>query len=305
MSAGRPAAGRYPSLAEHWRRRFGERVQRVSLDAGLSCPHRPGAPGVGGCTFCEPASFAPSAGDRRSVAEQLAAGLEGLARRGIGLAAAYFQPHTNTCAPLEQLRSLWDAAASFPSVVALCVGTRPDCVPDRVLDLLALYRSRFEVWLELGLQSARDDTLARLNRGHTAADFADAARRARARGLLVCAHVILGLPGETAADESATARFLAATGAEGLKLHQLAVVAGTALEAEWRQGGVPLLTEEEYAARVAAFVGELAPGTVLHRLVGDTDPARLLGPRFDKARASRAVLGRLADVRATPPPPAR
>jgi radical SAM protein (TIGR01212 family) len=187
------------------------------------------------------------------------------------------------------LEGLWSSLLSFPEVVALCVGTRPDCVPDPVLDLLARYRERWEVWLELGLQSARDDTLARLGRGHTAAQFADACRRARARGLMVCAHVILGLPGEGPGDEARTAAFLGDLGAEGVKLHHLAVVRGTALERSWRAGDLRLLEEAQYAARAVDFVRALPPRTILHRLVGDTAADRLLAPHYDKARAIRAI----------------
>lgn len=289
-----PLSEPWPSLARHWRARFGERVQRVSLDAGFSCPNRDGTVGRGGCTFCDPASFAPSAGDPRPVGEQLRWGIERLRRRGIGKFAAYFQPHSNTYGPLERLRAAWAAALPFPDVVALCVGTRPDCVPDPVLDLLAEHLGRFEVWLELGLQSARDATLERLRRGHRAADFADACRRARERGIRVCAHVILGLPGEDAEDEARTARFLAALGVEGVKLHQLSVVRGTRLEAEWRREGFDLLTEEAYAARAAAFVAALPAETILHRLVGDVSDDRLVAPRYDKGRVLRRIREGLA-----------
>ncbi len=279
----------HPTLARHWRSRFGERVHRVSLDAGLSCPNRDGTIGRSGCAFCDPASFSPAAGDPRPVAEQLAEGIRRLGRRGVRKVAAYFQPHTNTHGPLPRLRAAWDAVLPFPEVVALCVGTRPDAVPDPVLDLLAGYAGRLEVWLELGLQSAHDATLERLGRGHTVADFVDACQRARERGLLVCAHVILGLPGETPAHEAATAGLLAGLGVDGVKLHQLAVVRGTRLEGAWRRGEVEPLTEAAYARRAAAFVRRLPARTVLHRLVGDTDPERLLAPRFDKARVLRAI----------------
>lgn len=223
------------------------------------------------------------------MAVQLATGLERLRLRGVGKAAAYFQPHTNTYAPVPVLSGLWDAVLPFPEVVALCVGTRPDCVPDPVLDLLARYRERWEVWLELGLQSARDETLARLDRGHTAEQFADACARARRRGIRVCAHVILGLPGEGPEDESHTAAFLARTGIDGVKVHHLAVVRGTRLESAWRSGALELLGEEVYAARAAGFVRRLPPGTVLHRLVGDTAGDRLLAPRYHKARVLRRI----------------
>jgi radical SAM protein (TIGR01212 family) len=284
-----PWPPKYPSLAEHWQARFHERVQRVSLDAGFSCPNRDGAAGREGCVFCDPVTFSPAAGDRRPVSVQLATRMTSLRQRGVTKFAAYFQPHTNTYAPLPVLREIWDEVLLFPEVVALCVGTRPDCVPDPVLDLLSSYRDRLEVWLELGLQSAHDGTLRRLNRAHTAGDFADACRRARARRFQVCAHVILGLPDEAAADETYTAGFLSDLGVEGVKLHQLAVVRGTALETAWRRGAVQVLTEEEYVERAVAFVRRLPPNAVLHRLVGDTRAERLLAPRYNKGRVVDAI----------------
>lgn len=295
MTSSAPCDHPYPSLGEHWRHRFGERVQRISLNPGHSCPNRDGTVGWDGCAFCDPASFSPPAGDVRPISEQLASGAARLAeRRGVRRFAAYFQPGTNTHAPLEALRRDWDAAARTPGVVALCVGTRPDSVPDPVLDLLASYRTRLEVWLELGLQSARGLTLAKLGRGHTAADFVDASTRARRRGLLVCAHVILGLPWETDEDEGSTADFLRGLGVDGVKLHHLAVVRGTRLEEEWRQGAMELLTEEAYAARAVAFLRRLPPNTVVHRLVGDSAPERLLAPRYNKGRVAQEIRARLA-----------
>ncbi len=288
-----PCPEPYPSAGRYWRARYGQRVQRVSLDAGFSCPNLDGTKGTAGCAFCDPASFSPSAGDPRPVAAQLDAGIARLRRRGIRLAAAYFQPNTNTHAPLERLAAVWDAAAARPEVVVLCVGTRPDSVPDPVLDLLASYADRFETWLELGLQSAHDRTLERLGRGHDARAFADASRRARRRGLLVCAHVILGLPGEGPADERVTADRLAGWGVDGVKLHQLAVVSGTGLEAAWRRGELAVLDEQRYAARAAAFLSRLPRSTVVHRLAGDTRGGRLLAPRFDKGRVLRAIRDRL------------
>lgn len=283
------AATPWPSLATHWKRRFGRTVWRVPIDAGFGCPHR-GAQGQGGCAFCDPASFAPSTGSVATVTKQLKAGMTRLQRKGIDRFAAYFQPHTNTFGPLARLREVWDEAAAFDEVVALCVGTRPDCVDDPVLDLLASYRERFgEIWLELGLQSANDATLTRINRGHDAAAFADGCARARARGLKVCAHVILGLPGETPDDEARTAAFVRRLGVEGVKFHHLAIVRGTALEASYADGEFEVLGPEEYARRAAAFVRGLDPGTVLHRLVGDSAGDRLIAPRYQKQGVVEAI----------------
>ena len=265
----------------------------MSLDPGFSCPNRDGTLGKRGCAFCDPASFSPAAGDRRPIAVQLASGMEKLRSRGIRKFAAYFQPHTNTYAPLDILQGVWGQVLPFPDVVALCVGTRPDCAPEPVLDLLAAYQAEREVWIELGLQSSLDDTLRLLNRRHTAADFADAARRARAHDLLVCAHVILGLPGEDAGDEARTADFLSELRIDGVKLHHLAVVKGTPLEAAWRAGEFRVVEEAEYVDRAVDFVERLPPHTVLHRVAGDTPPDRLLAPRYNKGRAAAAIWGRL------------
>lgn len=258
------------------------------MDAGFSCPNREN--GGEGCAFCDPASFSPSAGDKRSVGEQIRSGVERLRGRGIGKVAVYFQPRTNTWGPLAKLREVWDEAASVPEAVALCVGTRPDAVGDEVLDLLAGYSSRFgEIWLELGLQSSNAGTLDLLGRGHSPEAFSDACSRARARGLKVCAHVILGLPGEGREEERETARFIAASGVEGVKLHQLAVVRGTRIEKMWQNGEVRTLSEEEYAKKAVSFIKLLPGNTILHRLCGDTAPGSLIAPVFRKAEVERLI----------------
>ncbi len=272
----------YPSLSNYWGALFGERVWRISVDAGLGCPHRDSA--GGGCAFCEPASFVPTLGASRSVGDQLRRGMADLQRKKVNRFAAYFQPGTNTNAPVETLKKLWDEAAEIDEVVALCVGTRPDCVGEPVLELLASYRNRFDIWLELGLQSASDLTLDRINRGHDTAAFSDAVTRARGRGLKVCAHVILGLPGEGVEEEARTAALLTSLGVEGVKVHQLSVIKGTPMEALYERGEVVPPGEEEYIARALAFLRRLPPSTVVHRLVGDTMGEGLVSPSFDKRR---------------------
>lgn len=280
----------WPSLARHWKDRFGETVRRISLDAGFDCPNQP----EGGCLYCDPGSFSPSAGDARPVSVQLRVGIERLGARGIKRFAAYFQPRTNTNAPLEKLKEVWDAAAAEPQVVVLCVGTRPDCLGNGVLDLLAGYGRRFgEIWLELGLQSSHDRTLLYLNRRHDAASFMDGVLRAKERGIKVCAHVILGLPGEDGEMELATADFLRRAGVEGVKLHQLAVIPGTRLLAEYNLGKVRMLTEDEYVARAAFFVTRLERSTVIHRLVGETLGGAEIAPNFDKNRVLASIRKRL------------
>lgn len=276
----------HTSLSRHWKALFGGPVRRVGLDAGLNCPNR----ATGGCSYCDPASFAPMSNDPRSVEVQLSAGIEALKKKGVTRAAAYFQAGTNTNAPLDRLKELWDSAASPPEVVALCVGTRPDCVGDPVLDLLSTYNKRFgEIWLELGLQTAHDPTLTALGRGHTVADFTDACARAKERGIKVCAHVILGLPGETPCHEGETARYLSKVGVQGIKLHQLAIVRATPLENAYHRGEIGVLTEAQYVERVVAFLKALTVPAVLHRLVGDSIGESEIAPRLNKGRVQALI----------------
>ena len=190
-------AGYYP-FGAYLRRRFGCKVHKVSLDAGFTCPNRDGRVGEGGCTYCVNESFSPQAGKpMRSVSEQMSDGMSYMRRRyGSRKFLAYFQAFTNTYGPVERLRALYDEATARPEVVGLCIGTRPDCVPEEVLDLIESYSDRLEVWVEYGLQSAHEATLRRVNRGHDVAAFVDAVERTRRRRIHVCVHVILGLPGE-------------------------------------------------------------------------------------------------------------
>src|SRR5574341_453167 len=244
------AEQRYVRFADHLRHTFGCRVHKVSLDVGFTCRNRDGTVAVGGCIYCNNASFSP--GNRRlSVTEQLAQGKRFLRQRyGAQKFLAYFQAYTNTYGDVHRLRDLYDEALASEDIVGLAIGTRPDCVPETVLDLLADYAARTYLWLELGLESGHDQTLMFLNRGHTVAAFDDAVRRAQQRHLRLCAHVILGLPGESAADILATARYLAALRLDAVKLHHLHVVRHTVLEKLYQRGEVPLLSLEDYATLV-------------------------------------------------------
>jgi radical SAM protein (TIGR01212 family) len=261
-------------------------VRRISIDAGLGCPNRE----AGGCIFCSPVTFAPSSGDTRSVTRQITDAIAGLKPRGDKLFAAYFQPGTNTFGDPQTLSKLWEEATAFDEVVALCVGTRPDCVDDEVLERLAHFRDKYDLWLELGLQTANNDTLKFLGRGHTAEDFTDATRRAHRLGIKVCAHVILGLPGETREDETRTANLMSELRVEGVKLHQLEVVGNTPIEKLWREGRVKTLTEEDYVQRAVEFIHRLPEETVLHRMAGNTLSGHLpLAPDFNRRRVLNAI----------------
>lgn len=262
--------------------KHGERVHKIALDAGFTCPNRDGSKGIGGCTFCNNRSFAPGTREPASLAAQFARARERIGRRtGARRFLAYFQAYTNTYAHVDELRALYDQALAEPGVIGLSIGTRPDCVPPPVLELLAEYRERgHEVWLELGLQSAFDETLARVNRGHGFAEYAEAARAARRLGIPVCCHLIVGLPGEDEAHSHLSLERVLEVGVDGLKLHPLHVVRHTRLAIEWKRGEYTPLAEAEYA-RIAADLIERTPWPVVfHRVTGTASADILLAPEW-------------------------
>jgi radical SAM protein (TIGR01212 family) len=277
----------YLDLNTHLKNRFGARVQKISLDAGLTCPNRDGRLGTGGCLYCNPRGSGTGAWARGlSLSDQLNEGMVRLRRRyRAERFIAYFQSFSNTYAELPRLQALYQEALAFPEVVGLSIGTRPDCLPEAVLDLLAGYAQNHLVWLELGLQSAHEATLKRLNRGHGVACFSDAARRAAARGLEVVAHVILGLPGEGPREMAATADYLAGLPLKGVKIHLLYVSRGTGLARLYEAGDYRPLSEAEYVSRVADFLERLPPHWVIHRLTGDPHPEELLAPDWARHKA--------------------
>jgi radical SAM protein (TIGR01212 family) len=280
MGPATPPTRRYRSYSEFLRQRFGARVYRVTIDAGFTCPNVDGTVTTGGCVYCDNRSFSPNRRlPRTTIAEQVRRGIAILGpRHGAGQFLAYFQAATNTHAPVEKLRRLYDEALAQPNIVGLIVGTRPDSVPDPVLDLLEDYARRCYVGLELGLQSVHERSLEWMNRGHGVEAFLDAVQRCRGRGLDVCAHVILGLPGESVADMLATANALAALPIDGVKIHNLHVVRGTPLEAMYRAGEVPMLERQEYVELICDFLERLPPEMVIHRLNGDAPPDYLVAP---------------------------
>jgi uncharacterized protein len=283
----------YRDLNSSLKEQFGQRVQKVTLDAGLTCPNRDGRVGTGGCLYCNARGSGTGAWGRgQGISAQMEAGMARLSRRyGAARFIAYFQSFSNTYAPTSRLRELYDAALNFPQAVGLSLGTRPDCLEDDVLDLLAGYARDRLVWLELGLQSAHDVTLSRLNRGHDAACFSRAASRAAARGLTVVAHVILGLPGEGPGEMAATAEFLARLPVHGVKIHLLYVVQDSGLAKLHEKGEYVCLTEGQYVNAVVDFIERLPPHLVIHRLTSDPHVGELVAPDWclDKARVIRRI----------------
>lgn len=262
--------------------RYGERVHKLAINAGFTCPNRDGSKGRGGCTFCNNVSFNPTARNTPGVAEQIDAGRRVLARRtGARRFLAYFQAYTNTYADVEYLAWLYQQALDEPDVVGISVGTRPDCVPDKVLDLLVEFQSRgYEVWLELGLQSASERSLQLVNRGHGFAEYRHTLRAARLRGIPVCTHLIVGMPGEGRDDSIWSLEQVLALGVDGLKLHPLHVVKGTQLANQWRRGEYQPLTMDAYIQTTADMI-ERTPSRVLyHRVTGTASTEILLSPTW-------------------------
>ncbi|HSH29183.1 MAG TPA: TIGR01212 family radical SAM protein [Thiohalobacter sp.] len=286
------------TLGQDLLRRHGERVHKLSLHAGFTCPNRDGSKGIGGCSFCNNVSFAPMARERAAVREQIDSGRRVIRRRtGARKYIAYFQAYTNTYGELERLKALYDEALAEPDVIGLAIGTRPDCVPEAVLDLLADYRGQgHEVWLELGLQSAFDATLERVNRGHGWAEYAATLRAARRRGLAVCTHLIIGLPGEDRWHARQSLLRVLALGVDGLKLHPLHVVKGTRLANEWRRGDYRPLTLDEYVDIAADLITVTPPEVIYHRVTATAAARILLAPAWcaRKWRVLNAIEGALA-----------
>jgi radical SAM protein (TIGR01212 family) len=283
----------YHSLNFFYRKRFGTKVRKLSLDAGCGCPNRDGTLATLGCIYCSPESFSPS---RRmgpsSVSEQIQAGIRRLKRRyAADRFVAYFQPGTNTYGPIDRLRAAYQQALGHPEIVGLTIGTRPDCVGEDVLDLLAELAGQTWVVVEYGLQTIHDRTLDRLNRGHHYDAFLDAYRRTRRRNLDVGVHVILGLPGESRDDMQATARELARLQIHSIKLHNLYAVRNTALAEQLAAGEVRLPELPEYVDYVVDFLEELPGSVVIERLCGDAPPEYLVGPAWclNKAAIHSAV----------------
>ncbi len=271
---------RYRVYSEQLKRTFGGRVHKISVDAGFTCPNRGGTRQRPGCLFCDPDGSGAVGIDRDvSLTEQIERGKEVMLRKYKAKKfIAYFQPFSNTCAPVAKLRTLYDQALAVDGVVGLAVGTRPDCLPPEVLDLLAEYHRRTDFWLEIGLQSIHDATLAFLRRGHDYACFLNAFEGARERGLRVCVHIILGLPGETREQMLATADEMARLQVDGIKIHLLHVLEGTPLGDLYQQGGVEILEQDAYVSLVVDFLERLHPETFIHRLTGDGPRNLLLAP---------------------------
>ena len=283
---------RYYSYSRYLKETFGEKVYRVTVDAGFTCPNRDGSKGSGGCVYCYAGSDYDPEKRFKSVEEQIAEGIERVGKRyGARKFLVYFQAYTNTYGPVELLEQLYKKVELFPQVVGLIVGTRPDCVPDEVLKLLNSFTDRYLVWLELGLESSHYPSLKWMNRGHGVSDFVDAVLRSkRFEKLKLCAHTILGLPTEERDWALETADFLAALKVDGVKIHPLHVIEGTKLAQIYREKPFKLLTLEEYADLVVDFVERLPEKTVIQRITGEAPEELLVAPEWCSHREKNRVI---------------
>lgn len=283
----------YHSLDYMLRGTFGEKVYKVTLNGGMSCPNRDGKIGRRGCIFCSEGGSGDFAADAAlSITEQIDSQIKILsAKRPIHKYIAYFQAYTNTYAPVEYLRKIFTEAIQHPAVVALSIGTRPDCLEEDVLDLLAELDQIKPVWVELGLQTMHDTTAQYIRRGYRLSCFEEAVKGLRSRNLQVIVHTILGLPGESDADILATMDYLNGQDIQGIKLQLLHVLRGTDLAEEYQEKKFRVYEREEYLNLLIECLEHLDPSIVIHRMTGDGPEKLLLAPLW--ASRKREVLNQL------------
>ncbi len=286
-------AERYRTFSRFLRERYGGKVWKIPVDAGLTCPNRDGTRGYGGCTFCRQESFSRlSAQQDIEVAAQVEAGIR-LARQRFGIDhyIVYFQTSSTTHAPAATLRRLFNQAIAFPGVVGLDISTRPDCLGPEILELLAEFAARIDLWVELGLQSIHDRTLATIHRGHTYQDYLDAVAALQSLPVRICTHLILGLPGEDAEMMRQTAAAVAQVPIHEIKLHPLLILAETEMAAALAEGRIEPLSLAEYAGLAADFIERMPEDRVLQRLTAEAPAEMLIAPRWalEKHQVRQAI----------------
>lgn len=276
----------YHSLDYELKERFGEKVYRITLNGGMSCPNRDGHIGHGGCIFCSGGGSGEFAADPAlSIRQQIDAGKKLLSgKRPVNKYIAYFQAFTNTYGPVDYLRSIFTEAILCPEVAVLSIATRPDCLQPKIVGLLAELNQLKPVWIELGLQTIHEDTAAFIRRGYPLSVYEDAVRRLRAHGIEVITHVILGLPGEDKDRMLQTIHYLNQTDTQGIKLQLLHILKGTDLAAYYEQTGFHVFTMEEYVQMILSCVEILRPDMVIHRLTGDGPKDLLIAPLWSSAK---------------------
>lgn len=276
-------SGYYNDFGTWIRKQFPDfRVQKISIDAGFSCPNRDGRLSSGGCTYCDNRTFNPSYCNRKkSITEQLEEGKRFFSRKYPDMKfLAYFQAYTNTYAEVDQLRLMYEEALGVEDVVGIVIGTRPDCVSDELLDYLEELNRRTFVLVEYGIESANDDTLRRINRGHDFACSRDAVERTHRRGILTGGHIIIGLPGEDAEESLRQAPVISSLPLDILKIHQMQIIKGTRLAQEYAQTPFRVYTVDEYVDVIVRYIQLLRKDLVLERFVSQSPKELLVAPRW-------------------------
>ncbi|WP_456406694.1 TIGR01212 family radical SAM protein [Caldithrix abyssi] len=274
---------RYNRFVDFQRKIYGERVQKVTVDAGFTCPNRDGTVARGGCIYCNNESFNPGYNSAsKTIRQQIDEGIEFLKRRykNVNKFIVYFQPYSNTYAPLETLKRYYEQALSHPEVIGLTIGTRPDCVDEAKIAYLENLAGEYDITIEYGLESISDETLKKINRGHDVQSYLDALEMTRNRGIKICTHMIFGFPWEAESLWLETAQWLSEKPFDFLKIHQLHVVTNTALERMYKKEPFPLMGPEAYIDLIIRFLERLNPRIVIQRLFGEAPPRTLVAPHW-------------------------
>ncbi len=291
---------RYHKFSPYLKNKFGCRVYKISLDAGLGCPNRDGTLSTRGCIFCDTSGGSGRKPGSRpeSISRQISSGMQGLRKKyKADKFIAYFQTFTNTYGPLEKLKKLYQEAVLHPDVIGLSIATRPDCLSKDILDVIESYSENYFTWVELGVQSVHKKSLEYMNRGHGLPETKDALLSLKNRRINVCAHFILGLPGETFEDMAETARIISELGIQAAKLHMLYVARNSQLEKEYRKGKVSLLTKKQYVQAAVHFLEHLSLDVVIQRLVSEAHTDLLVAPEWlkNKSEVIREIEKELKD----------
>ena len=273
---------RYHSLNYFLRNKFNEKIYKISLDGGFTCPNRDGKVAKGGCTFCSARGSGDYAGSRiLSINEQFNDRKKMMEKKWKdGKYIAYFQAYTNTYAPVEELRQKYEEAISQENVVALSIATRPDCLDDDVVDLLEEISKKTYLWVELGLQTVNDESARNFNRGYDFEVFKEGIKKLQDRNIEVVVHTIFGLPGETKEDMLKTIDYVAHSGAQGIKFHLLHLMKGTQMVKQYETGELELLSQEDYIDLICKGIAMIPQEMVVHRLTGDAPRESLIGPMW-------------------------
>ena len=274
----------YNNLSGYLREKYGCRLSKICIDGGFSCPNRDGTVGGGGCIYCSERGSGEHIRGGVSIREQVEGALHGASESDRFI--AYFQNFTNTYAEIDVLRSRYDEALTDKRVTVLAIGTRPDCISEEIAQLIASYKSRVDVWVELGLQTADDNTAEVINRGYKSDTYREACRILERHGIPVVTHIMIGLPGEGDSELARTVDLLCECRPWGVKIHSVYVARGTVLGEMYKRGEYTPISREDYVRRAAYVLTHISPDTVVHRLTGDCPRELLLAPEWNTDKSA-------------------